>query len=287
VLNLTLSGPESEMMDGAKEARITEPAERQHARPDLTGCYFYHTMDLPVLGVVRGAWHIRDFRQYIGSVDLRGKTVLDVGTASGFLSFEAERAGAARVVSFDADSVERMYRLPFGDNLFWTDFPAWVKHPQQSWLDGLKKSYRVAHGLLGSKAQTCYGDIFHLRTLFPGTFDVTIAGAMLEHINDPVSALANMAMVTRERLIIAFTPIIESDEIILRAATQMADPASDFTWWTASRGTYRKVLENMGFQIERIVPSVAFFEPKGELESRSTLVARRRNTGRVRDTIPA
>ena len=176
-------------------------------------------MDLPVLGVVRGIWHIRDFPQYIGSVDLRGKTVLDVGTASGFLSFEAERAGAGQVVSFDADSAERMYRLPFAENLYWTDWPAWVKENASGSLDSLKKSYRVAHGLLGSKAQTCYGDIFHLRTLFARTFDVTIAGAILEHLNDPVSALANMAMVTRERLIIAFTPIIESEEIMLRAAT--------------------------------------------------------------------
>jgi len=94
-------------------------------------------------------------------------------------------------------------------------------------------------------------------------------------------------MVTREWLIIAFTPIIESEEMILRAATPMTNPASDFTWWTGSRGTYRKVLENMGFQIERIVPSVAFFESKGEPETRSTLVARRRDIGRVRDTIPA
>jgi SAM-dependent methyltransferase len=250
---------------------------RQQDRPDLTGCYFYHTMELPVLGLVRGAWHIREFPQYIGSVDLRGKTVLDVGTASGFLSFEAERAGAGQVVSFDADSVETMYRLPFAQNLFWTNFPAWVKDPAQSWLDGLKKSYRIAHDLLGSKTQTCYGDIFHLRTLFPNSFDVTIAGAILEHINDPVSALANMALVTRERLIIAFTPIIESEEIILRAATAMIDPASDFTWWVGSRGMYRKVLENMGFEIERIVPSVAVYESRGEPETRSTLVARRRN----------
>jgi SAM-dependent methyltransferase len=258
-----------------KETQIVDTAQHQQARPDLTGCYFYHTMDLPVLGRVHGAWHIRDFSQYIGSVDLKGKTVLDVGTASGFLSFEAERAGADQVVSFDADSVERMYRLPFAQNLFWTDFPAWVKDPGQSWLDGLKKSYRVAHDLLGSKTQTCYGDIFHLRTLLPRSFDVTIAGAMLEHINDPVSAVANMAMVTRERLIIAFTPIIESDDILLRAATPMTNPVSDFTWWTGSRGMYRKVLENMGFEIERIVPSVAFFEPKGELETRRALVARR------------
>ena len=31
-----------------------EPVRSQQARPDLTGCFFYHTMDLPVLGVVRG-----------------------------------------------------------------------------------------------------------------------------------------------------------------------------------------------------------------------------------------
>lgn len=256
-----------------------EAALGQQARPDLTGCYFYHTMDLPVIGVVRGTWHIRDFPKYIGSVDLRGKTVLDVGTASGFLSFEAERAGAGKVVSFDADHVERMYRLPFAQNLFWKDPPAWAKHPEQSWLAGLKKSYSLAHGLLKSKAQTCYGDIFLLRTLFPAkTFDVTIAGAMLEHINDPVSALANMAMVTRERLIVAFTPIAESEEIILRAATPMTDPASDYTWWTASLGMYRRVLENMGFRIERIVQSVAFVEPTGAPETRSTLVACRQNS---------
>lgn len=231
-------------------------------------------MDLPVVGLVRGTWHIRDFAQYIGSVDLKGKTVLDVGAASGFLSFEAERAGASQVVSFDADSMDKMYRLPFGQNSYWTDWPAWVTQ-SNDWLKSSKKSYRVAHGLLGSKAQTCYGDIFRLRTLLASQCDVTIAGAFLEHLNDPVSALANMAMVTRERLVIAFTPIIKSEEMLLRSATRMTDPASDFTWWVGSRGLYRRVLENMGFEIERIVPSVAFTEPHGRPEKRSTLVARR------------
>jgi len=249
----------------------------RQARPELADCFFYHTLDLPVHGVVHGVWHIRDFSQYIGSVDVRGKTVLDVGTASGYLSFEAERAGAAEVVSFDIDSAENMYKLPRAEDGYCTDWPAWVRQTEL-FFNAMKKSYRVAHGLLGSKAQTCYGNIFQLRTLFARRFDVTMAGAILEHLNDPVSALANMAMVTRERLIVAFTPFIESEEIILRAAHPMTDPAQDFTWWIGSLGLYRKVLENMGFEIESIVPSVAFPEPKCEPVTRKTLIARRRNT---------
>lgn len=245
------------------------------ALPSLENYHFYHTMDLPGVGIVRGEWHIRDFPQYIGSARLAGKSVLDVGTASGFLSFQAERAGASQVVSFDADRGDRMFRLPYAQNLYWKDWKAWVAESQR-WLDSLKAGYRFAHHRFGSAAQPRYGDIFHLRDLFPEGFDISIAGAILEHLNDPVSGLASIASVTRERLIIAFTPIIDSDEILLQAATPMTDPASDFTWWTGSRGMYQRVLKNMGFEIESIKPSTAFFESAGTEVNRSTLIARRR-----------
>ena len=69
---------------------------------NLEDCFFYHTMDLPGLGVVPGQWDLRGrFEEYTGGVEFEGKSVLDVGTATGFLSFEAEHKGAARVVSFD------------------------------------------------------------------------------------------------------------------------------------------------------------------------------------------
>jgi len=244
--------------------------------PALEGCYFYHTMTLPEIGLVRGEWYIEEFPQYVGGIDLRNKSVLDVGTASGFLSFEAERAGALTVTSFDADTTARMYRLPFRENLFWKDWPRWVEENDGSWLAGLKAAWRRAHDCLGSKAEARYGDIFQLRQMFPDGFDVTIAGAILEHISDPVSALASIATVTRERLVVAFTPILDSDEILLQAAIPMTDPVSDFTWWIGSRGMYKRVLENMGFEIESITKSTAFFEPDGVWEERSTLIARRR-----------
>jgi len=242
----------------------------------LSGCYFYHTMELPGFGLVHGEWHIRDFQQYTGSVDLSGKRVLDVGTASGFLSFAAERAGATEVVSFDLDSAARMCRLPFAGNPFWTNREKWLVD-NQTMIDGMKAGYHLAHRLLNSKAQPRYGDIFELRNLEGAPFDVTVAGAFLEHINDPVSALANLAMATKELLVIAFTEIADTDEPILRAGTDMATPGSDFTWWIASVGVYRRVLKNMGFTIEAIKPSTAYFELECRTAERSTLVARRQS----------
>ena len=43
--------------------------------------YWYHTMRFPDGSEVKGSWTIDDFDQYIGGYDLKGKTVLDVGTA--------------------------------------------------------------------------------------------------------------------------------------------------------------------------------------------------------------
>ncbi len=243
--------------------------------PRLSGCYFYHTMELPGFGLVRGEWHILDFPQYIGGVNLAGKRVLDVGTASGFLSFAAERAGAAEVVSFDLDSAARMCRLPYAGNPYWADRARWLAD-NQTWADGVKAGYRLAHRLLNSKAQTRYGDIFELRNLEGAPFDVTVAGAFLEHLNDPVSALANLALATKERLVVAFTEILDTGEPLLRAATDLATPASDFTWWIASSGLYRRVLENMGFAIEAVRPATAYWETERRTVERSTLIARRR-----------
>ena|SRR5687767_12615915 len=68
----------------------------------LEDCFFYHAMDLPGFGLVRGHWDLREkFDDYVGGVPMAGKSVLDVGTATGFLSFEAEKKGASRVLSFD------------------------------------------------------------------------------------------------------------------------------------------------------------------------------------------
>ena len=55
---------------------------------NIEDCDFYHTIDLPGHGCVQGTWDLRrNVRGYLGHATFARKRVLDVGAASGFLSF--------------------------------------------------------------------------------------------------------------------------------------------------------------------------------------------------------
>lgn len=177
-------------------------------------------MSLPDRGIVRGNWNLLNFDQYVGNVRVTRKTVLDVGCASGYLSFEAENSGAQEVFSFDAEHMSQVFNLPFNDNLYFRDRDAWDR--QEEWgLEMLKNSYRYAHAALKSNCRPVYGDIFRLYRSVPPV-DVVIAGATLEHLNDPLSTIGSMARVTKETLIVAFTPVLDTEEL-LREAYSAAD----------------------------------------------------------------
>ena len=94
----------------------------------LEDCFFYHAMELPGLGLIPAHWDLRGrFADYIGGIDVAGKSVLDVGTATGFLSFEAEKRGASRVLSFDQlDGAEQRF-LPFKDKPYYRDHARWAE----------------------------------------------------------------------------------------------------------------------------------------------------------------
>src|SRR5437764_13527654 len=77
-------------------------------------CFFYHTMELPGLGVVHAQWDLRGrFDDYVGGASVARKTILAVGTATGGPSFESEKRRASRVVSFDVSDPRQPPSLPF------------------------------------------------------------------------------------------------------------------------------------------------------------------------------
>jgi SAM-dependent methyltransferase len=203
-------------------------------------------------------------------VEVAGKSVLDIGTATGFLSFEAEKKGAARVLSFDMGDARQQNFLPFKDKLYYRNPEQWAKRhgaEVEQWRNG----YWLCHRLLNSKAEVYYGDINHLPEEL-GQFDVAIVGSVLEHLSDQVTALASIARLTRETLVIV-TPLLESEDRIARFEGRADNPVADFTWWTYSLGTYREVLRMLGFSIAKVTQAEYYYTYGERFEKRSTVVA--------------
>ena len=234
-------------------------------------CFFYHTMELPGVGVVHGHWDLRGrFDDYIGGVSVEGKSVLDIGAATGFLSFESEKRGASRVVSFDLSDPRQQTFIPFKDKWYYRDYEGFMADHGvgiQKWKD----AYWLSHRLLHSRAEVLYGDINRLPEAL-GQFYVVLVGAVLEHLNDQITALGSIARVTKETMVIV-TPVLQTEERIALLQPTADNPDYDYTWWTYSVGAYREILKMLGFSIVRITESEYRHDYSDRLETRSTIVA--------------
>ena len=242
-------------------------------------CFFYHWIDLPKFGEQHGAWDLRGrFADYIGSVDVKGKRVLDVGTASGFLSFAAEEAGAREVVSFDIDTADRQHLLPFAGSEYVVDHASWSKK-QTDGFQAWKNAYWLTHRLRGSKAKVCYGDVYNPPEAL-GAFDVVILGAIIEHLGDPIRALGAMAKHASD-VIVVNTDYIDTFEPIARFNGNPDLPDNSYVFWTYSLGTYAKLFEIMGFEVtafqkNKFHGAKSFTDDKGAMWDRVAIVAKRR-----------
>lgn len=262
--------PASRVSNMSEETNPIMLAQPRHVESPA-GCFFYHTMDLPGLGEVRGHWDLRGrFNEYVGGVDLTGKSVIDVGAATGFLSFEAETSGAARVLSFDIADARQQTFLPFKDKLYSRDPERWAAEYGAE-IERWKNAYWLCHRLLGSKAEVYYGNIYDLpREL--GQFDVAIVGSVLEHLSDQITALASIARLTKETIVVV-SPLLDSDDRIARFGALADHPENDFTWWIYSEGVYHEVFKMLGFSIARITKAEYYYHHGERFETRYTIVA--------------
>ncbi|HVS21341.1 MAG TPA: class I SAM-dependent methyltransferase [Pyrinomonadaceae bacterium] len=259
-------------MQRHEEASATVLAKPRYV-DSLDDCFFYHTMELPGLGVVDGQWDLRGrFDDYIGGVEVAGKSVIDVGAATGFLSFEAEKRGAARVVSFDMGDARQQTFLPFKEKLYYRDYESFVSYHAIT-IERWKNAYWLCHRLLNSRAEVCYGNIYDLpREL--GQFDVALVGAVLEHLNDQITALASIARLVRETMVVV-SPVLETEERIARFEPTADNPDYDYTWWRYSIGVYREVFGMLGFSIASINHAEYYYRYGDRQERRTTIVATR------------
>lgn len=171
-------------------------AEPRHIE-ELSQCYFYHTMKLPEIGVVPGNWDLRGgLKEYLGDVSFEGKRVLDVGCASGILSFYMESQGAD-VVSYDLDKSGDWDMVPFAK---WEHYQH-ISNERKSIIDRLNNAYWLAHRLKESKARVVYGEVYAIPDAI-GPVDMCVFGSVLLHLRDPFLALQNGLKLTKNTAIV-------------------------------------------------------------------------------------
>jgi hypothetical protein len=241
-------------------------------------CRFYHTMDVPsAKGIIthHGAWDLRGrYDDYLYGADVRGKSVLDVGTANGWISFEVERHGAAEIVGLDmADDVQPQY------------VPHVFTAPQQTKvLDGgdVRKGYWYCHRRYGSSAKVVYGNA-HTMGDHISDADVVILGQILVHQRDPLEVLHQGARVANEMLII----IEGSFEFEQPVMAFYGQDGNFYSWFHLSTKMYQRYLNILGFEVTSMRKSTYrcnHADLKGEVEI-WTIVAKRKGPTLGRSTI--
>ena len=159
-------------------------------------CEFYHVMDVPGEGVCGGKWDLRnEVDAYLGGFDFKGKRVLELGAASGFLCFEMEKKGA-EVVSYDIGDDQKWDMVPFAQY----DYKSHIK-PFREYTDGFKKAYWYAHKAHNSSAKVVYGSIYDVPEEI-GVVDVATFGSILLHLRNPFAALETSLRLVKESVVI-------------------------------------------------------------------------------------
>ena len=182
----------------------------------------------------------------------------DSATADGAMSMGSTRDGRQQTF------------LPFKDKLYYRDPERWAEQYGAE-IEQWKNAYWLCHRLLDSKAEVYYGNVYDLpREL--GQFDIAIVGSVLEHLSDQITALASIARLTKETIVLV-SPLLQTDERIARFEALAGNPDADFTWWTYSLGVYREVFAMLGFTIARVSHSKYYYMYGDRFEERSTIVA--------------
>ena len=222
---------------------------------DIRACDFYHTIDLPDRESIIGDWDLREnVDRYLGHTPFHGKRVLDVGAASGFLTFHMERQGAD-VVSYDLCEDFLADFVPFAG-----------KDLRDAARDYRRKIRRINHGYWylhrqsGSQARKVYGTVYNVPEAI-GPVDIAVFGSILQHVRDPFLALQNVLQLTRERVIVA--DLLPRRHFWSSFLGWFGRPRMTFlpnqknlghagTWWQLSPAVIREFLNVLGFEDTKV-----------------------------------
>jgi hypothetical protein len=240
-------------------------------------------MTIPGHGEVSGEWDLRGReREYLGRIDLAGKSVLEIGTASGHLCFWMEKQGAD-VTGYDLSEEQEWDIVPYHDYDYTEHIARRKEHIRR-----LNNSWWYAHERFGSRARVVYGSVYEISPEL-GRFDVVTMGSILLHLRDPFLALQKAASVARDTMVITDLLMLSFDQAAAtvlgngRLVRFMPDAATGSpyeTWWGVSPHFIAEAVQVLGFRdIHLSVHRQKHVSGEKDLY---TIVARRGSAGKAR-----
>ncbi len=225
----------------------------------LEDCEFYHVMDISGLSEPpKGIFDLRNgVNEFLGHVDFKNKTVLELGPSTGYLTFHIEKNGG-KVTSIDLD-IKKKDR----------DIVPRVKH---NWKEELnvfmreeerrRNAYWYAHKAFNSKSKLILSHVNDLPAEL-GIYDISLMCTVLLHLQNPFLGIQNMFRHTKEKAIITelggYTRIKSFRNTIRNLIRRIMRPPpsmtfipdegrTPFKWWYLSPEVIVNMANILGFE---------------------------------------
>jgi tRNA (mo5U34)-methyltransferase len=239
---------------------------------DASLYFWYHVVDLGGGLVTPGSFDYRaTLPHFHFRDDLRGTSVLDVGSATGFFAFEFERRGAD-VVSVELptmgaldgfpgegtrDKIAKLERMVHAHSAY-TDKEVCFLFREcsegQLWHYFLDGPFQFCHRALGSKVRRVYSTVYDLQATTVGleAFDLVFVGDVLLHVIDPLQALAACAALCRGTLVIsqAIPPGVTGPAMAWVGGDELG--ADSVSWWLPNEDCLTQILRKLRFPHVRV-----------------------------------
>lgn len=162
-------------------------------------CLFYHVQDLPNLSKpTEGIYDLRNnANEYLGNVDFKKKSVIELGPASGFLSFFMENQGA-KVTSVDLSIKDDLWDVVPNCRI---DHKKYARDHMKKNIIKVQNSFWYSHKILNSNVKVIKTHINNLDKK-AGQFDIGTICLVLLHLENPFKAIYKICSHVKKKIII-------------------------------------------------------------------------------------
>lgn len=245
-------------------------------------CAFYHVQEIPGLKKpTEGSFDLRkNIDLFLGSCNFKNKKVLELGPASGFITFYLENKGAKMTCIDLSIKKDKWDTIPHANK-------NWVKIQTQFMkeLSKVRNAFWFAHKQHKSKAKLLETHINNLPKSTP-IHDYGLVANVLLHIQNPFLALQKMSSKVKERMII--TELIDDIGLVstkrklklsnigksisskyfkkntlIKFLPQNSNPNTNYdTWWKLSPSTIIEIMKVLGFEKEKYLEHIQYCNNK-------------------------